>query len=136
MAGELSRFGAQRALDAATGRAAPATFTASIALCTTAPTDSALGTEYTATGYARQTFTPTAPSAADPPETHNSNLMTFGPFTAGTGATISHAEMMDVSSAGTALADMTAWWSLTVSRTPAVNDSLQVAIASGSLTAT
>lgn len=136
MAGEFSRAGAQRALDAVTGRAAPATYTAYIALCTAAPTDSTLGTEYAATGYARQIFTPTAPSAADPPETHNSNLLTFGPFTAGTGSAITHAMLMDLSSGGTALADMMAWWSLTTSRTPATNDSLQVAIAAGSLTST
>lgn len=136
MPGEFSRFGAQRALDAVTGRAAPVTYTAYIALCTTAPTDSALGTEYTATGYARQVWTPSVPSAADPPETHNTNTLTFGPFTAGTGATITHVMLMDLSSGGTALADMTCWWALTTSRTPAVNDSLQVAASGGTLTST
>jgi hypothetical protein len=135
MAGEMSRNGAQRALDAMSGRAAPGTYTSWLALCTTAPTDSTLGTEYAATGYARQSVGAWAvPTAADPPQTQNPSLLTYGPFTAGTGATISYMALMDAVSGGTALANMYAWWTATTAKTPALNDSAQVA--AGALTMT
>jgi hypothetical protein len=44
--------------------------------------------------------------------------------------------VMDAVSGGTALANMYAWWTLTTSKTPAVNDSAQVAIGNLSMTAT
>lgn len=106
-------------------------FSAYLALTTTAPTDNALGTEYAATGYARQAVAWTAPTAADPPVTQNTALITFGPFTAGTGSTIGYVELMDSLSGGTNL-NMYAWWTLTTAKTPAVNDS--ATIAAGALT--
>lgn len=137
MAGQFSRLGKQRALDAVTGRAQPATYTAEIVLCTSAPTDSTIGTEYGATGYARQTITFSAPTAADPPVTSNTALITFGPFTAGTGATITHAELV-FAAAGTIdpLTEMTGWWVLTTSKTPGVGDSATIAIGAFSLSFT
>lgn len=137
MAGQFSRLGKQRALDAVTGRAAPATYTGYIALCTTAPADSSTGTEYGATGYARQAVAFTSPTAADPPVTSNTALLTFGPFTAGTGATITHAELTDQSAGAiTATTQMYAWWSLTTSKTPANGDSATVAIGAATLSFT
>jgi hypothetical protein len=124
-----SRFGRQRALDAMTGRAQPATFSAEITLVTTAPTSSTIGAEYAATGMARQAVTFSAPTAADPPVTGNTALLTFGPFTAGTGAQITHAELV-VASAGTIdpLTEMTYWWTFTTPKTPGVGDSATIAI--------
>lgn len=104
-----------------------------IALTTTAPTDAALGTEYAATGYARQPVALTVPTAADPPQTQNSAQMTYGPFTAGTGGVIGYAELMDAASGGAAT-NMGAWWTLTSTRTPAVNDSVQIAAAALTMT--
>lgn len=128
MAGEFSRLGKQRGLDAADGRVSVSTFTPFIALNTSAPTDSTLGGEYTATGYARQSVAFSAPTAADPPVTSNSGGLTFGPFTTNTGATISYASLMDGVSGGTALANMYIWWTLTTAKTPAVGDSATVAV--------
>lgn len=128
MAGEFSRFGKGRGLDACDGRVSVSTYTPFIALNSTAPTDSTLGGEYTATGYARQSVAFSAPTAADPPVTSNSGGLTFGPFTANTGATLSYASLMDAVSGGTALANMSAWWTLTTPKTPANGDSATVAV--------
>jgi hypothetical protein len=133
MAGEFSRLGKQRGLDAADGRVSVSTFTPFVALNSTAPTDSTLGGEYTATGYARQSVAFSAPTAADPPVTSNSGGLTFGPFTANTGATLSYASLMDGVSGGTALANMYIWWTLTTPKTPATGDSATVAV--GAITA-
>jgi hypothetical protein len=97
----------------------------------TAPLDNALGSEYAATGYARQPMTWTAPTAADPPVTQNSALMTYGPMTAGTGATVASASQMDSLSGGTA-GNQSAWWTLSATKTPGTGDS--VTIAAGALT--
>jgi hypothetical protein len=84
MAGEFSTPGANVALDAATGRVTQTARTTYLALLTAAPTDaSTLATmaEVTTAGYARQAITWSAP-AGDPAETHNTNVLDFGPFTA------------------------------------------------------
>ena len=124
-----SRLGHQRALDAMTGRAQPATFSGEITLCTTAPTSSTIGTEYAATGMARQAVAFTAPTDADPPVTGNTALLTFGPFTAGTGAQITHAELV-TAGAGTIdpLAEFHYYWTLETPKTPGVGDSATIAI--------
>jgi hypothetical protein len=133
MAGQMSRLGKTRGLEAADGRVSVSTFTPFIALCSTAPTDSALGGEYTATGYARQSVAFSAPTAADPPVTSNSGGLTFGPFTANTGATLSYAMLMNAVSGGAATTDMYIWWTLTTPKTPANGDSATVAV--GAITA-
>jgi hypothetical protein len=82
--------------------------------------------EYGATGYSRQTVSWTAPTLISlVPATQNSGAMTFGPFTAGTGATVSHAAL--VSAASGTSGDLLAWWSLDTSRTPATNDAITIA---------
>src|SRR3984893_16377591 len=100
MAGEFSRLGKSRGLDACDGRVSVSTYTPFIALNSTAPTDSTLGGEYTATGYARQSVALSAPTAADPPVTSNSGGLTFGPFTANTGATRSSGSVLQRGSGG------------------------------------
>lgn len=132
MAGEFSDTGGKRALDAVTGRATATARTTYLALLTAAPSDATTDgtisvTEYAATGYSRQTVTWTTPAlnGSSIPESSNSGVLTFGPFTAGTGSTITHAAL--VSAASGTSGDMLAWWSLDTSRTPAVNDSVSVA---------
>ena len=98
------------------------------------PTDSAIATEYAATGYARQAIAWTVPTAADPPVSSNTALLTFGPFTAGTGSTISYAELTTQSSGAiTATQNMLAWWTLGTQKTPANGDTATIAIAGLSL---
>ena len=126
-AGEFSDAGADAALDFLTGRAAPwaAARNTFLSLCTTAPTDTALGTEVTTSGYARQDVDWTAPTG-DPSSTSNSGLVTFGPFTADP-PNITHCALMDAVSGGTA-SNMLMWWALDVAKDPAINESLQFAI--------
>jgi hypothetical protein len=99
-----------------------------LSLNTTAPTSHALGTEYGATGYARQPLTLTATTVADPPVSANNAIMTFGPMTAGTGGVITNGAIMDALSGGTA-DNMNAFYTWGTSKTPGVNDSVQVAAA-------
>jgi hypothetical protein len=102
-----------------------------LALLTAAPTDTNLTmaavTEYGATGYARQTIAWGSATAAEPSVISNSGTITFGPFTAGTGATVSHVAVCDASSGTTA--NIIGTVALTASRTPATGDSLQAAAA-------
>ena len=132
MAGQPSTPGANKMLDALTGRATQTAQTTYLALCTTAPTDSALGTELVAgNGYARQAVTWTAPSG-DPSSTENTALITFGPFTTDFG-NVTHLMLMDVSTGGTA-SNMLAYWTADVAKDPANGDS--ITIAAGALTMT
>jgi len=132
MAGQFSDTGAKRALDAVTGRATQTARTTYLALLTAAPSDATTDgtisiTEYGATGYSRQTVAWTAPAlnGSSIPESSNSGVITYGPFSAGTGATVTHAALVSAASGTTG--DMLAWWNLDTSRTPAVNDSISIA---------
>ena len=132
MAGQFSDTGSNSALDAVTGRATVTAATSYLALLTAAPSDTttpATMTEYAATGYARQAVTWSAPAlnGLSVPETSNSSTLTFGPFTAGTGATIAYAALVSSSSGTTG--NLLAYWTLDTSRTPSTNDSLQIAAA-------
>lgn len=135
MPGQPSRLGEQKGLDAMSGRAtvtAPANMY--LALCTTAPTDTALGTELTTpgtNGYSRQTVAWDATVAGDPSVIDNTSLITFGPFSADLGI-VTHIMLMDVSTGGTAAANMYYWWTADVSKDPANGDS--ITIAAGALT--
>jgi hypothetical protein len=131
MPGEFSQEGANRALDAVTGRATQTAGTRYLALCSTAPTDTALGTEIATAGYARQTIAWTAPSG-DPSSTQNTAVQTFGAFSADP-PNVTHAELFDVSSGGT-VANRVAWWALTTARDAASGDSIQVAAGGAVLT--
>jgi hypothetical protein len=135
--GQFSRLGKTRALNVVLGLSAPTTYSGYIALTTTAPTDSTIGTEYAATGYARQAVAWTSPTAADPPVSSNSGALTFGPFTAGTGSTISYGELTDQSAGAiTATTQMYAWWTFGTAKTPANGDSATIAIAALSMSFT
>lgn len=130
MPGEFSNFGSNRALDAVTGRATATSQTTYLALLTAAPTDTttlAGMSEYTATGYSRVSVSWSTPAlnGSGVPESANSGAITFGPFTAGTGATISHCALVDAASGTTG--NILAFWTLDTSRTPATNDSVQFA---------
>ncbi len=103
-----------------------------LALTTTAPTSHALGTEYTATGYARQQLQWTATTVADPPVTANGTVLTYGPMTAGTGSSVTNGAIMDASSGGTA-DNMYAFFTWGTAKTPGTNDSLQISAAALSL---
>jgi hypothetical protein len=96
----------------------------------TPPTDNGLGSEYAATGYARQPVTWSAPTAADPPVTANTTLLTWGPMSAGTGAVLHNLSLMDALSGGTA-ANQLAWWTLAADKTPGSGDSVTTAANTG-----
>ena len=133
MAGELSTVGSNIGLDGATGRATQTARTTYLALLSAAPTDAstlATMTELTTAGYARQSVTWTAPSG-DPAETHNSNIITFGPFTADP-PNVTHCALVSAASGTTG--DFIAWWTLTVARDAATGDSIQYAATALSLT--
>lgn len=135
MPGQPTTTGANKMLDALTGRATQTAQTVYLALATTAPTDSALGTELTTAGtngYNRQTVTFNAPSG-DPSSTSNTALITFGPFSADLGI-VSHLMLMDVSTAGTAT-NCLAYWTADVSKDPASGDSITIAIGALVMTA-
>ena len=135
MPGQPTTPGANKMLDALTGRATQTAQTTFLALCTTAPTDTALGAELTApttNGYSRQTITWTAPMG-DPSSTGNSALITFGPFTADLGI-VSHIMLMDVATAGVA-ANCLAYWTVDVVKDPANGDSITIAIGALVMTA-
>jgi hypothetical protein len=132
--GQFSRVGGGFALDIVTGRASPGARTMYLALLTALPADSAtIATlaETTMTGYARQVAAFTAPTAATPPSTQTSGVLTYGPVT-GAMATISHAAL--VSSASGTAGDFVALWALGTARTPIANDSLQAAAGAFTMT--
>lgn len=104
---------------------------------TIAPTDSTIGVECAYGGYSRQTAAFTVPTSADPPVTSTTAQLTYGPFTSGTGAQATYAELVDVASAAiVALTNMYAWWVLTTPKTPATGDSITVPLGSVSLSFT
>lgn len=137
MAGEISDAGALKALEGVMGKTTLTAATTYLALLTAAPSDTstvAQLTEYGATGYARvaPTWGTAALNGSNVPEIKNSAAITFGAFTAGTGAQITHCALV-TSASGTG-GEVRAWWSLTDARTPGANDSLEFAI--GALTMT
>jgi hypothetical protein len=101
MAG-LSVYGQQSVLNHITGKVAFAKPTAYIALCTTAPTDLAVGTEAAYTNYARVATAPAdwnSATAASPSVASNANIVSF-PTCGATGATITNFMLMDALTGG------------------------------------
>lgn len=130
---KISQYGNKQALEAIFRVSqSPAAGSVYVALLTATPTDTSLTmaavTEYAATGYARQVFGPGSATAAQPSVISNSGVITFGPFTAGTGATVTHVAICDHVSNSSA--NIIATIALTASRTPATGDSLQAAASS------
>lgn len=133
MTGEPTTVGAGIALDAQTGRATQTARTTYLAALTAAPTDaSTLATmaEITTSGYARQAVTWSAPTG-DPAETHNTNVITFGAFSADP-PNVTHVALVSASS-GTS-GDLIYYWLLANARDGISGDSLQVAVAALSMT--
>jgi hypothetical protein len=82
----------------------------------------------TASGYARQNYGPTVPTAASPSQIWNTALMTWGPFTSAPGTC--NWGICCTAVSGTA-ANTIAAFLLASSRTPAIGDSLQAAAGTG-----
>ena len=141
MAGEASRFGAGKMLDAMTGRATQTLQTTYLALLTVDATDAMNGstitelTVPTTNGYARQAVTWTAPTAADPSSTENTALITFGPFTSDLGIVIACC-LMESATGQTSGDEILAHWQLDADRDPANGDSITIAAGALTMTAT
>jgi hypothetical protein len=131
MAGAMTDAGADRALDAVTGRATATARTMYLDLRTSDPgrtgTPATAG-EYAATGYSRQTYTAAAPSTTgNNRKSGNTALLTFGPLTGANGSvSITHAAL--VSTASGTSGEMTYRWQFDTARSPAAGDSITVAI--------
>jgi hypothetical protein len=135
---QYARAQANEAIHRRTQSPATGTLYALLGTSATVPTDAAGTvaasgvTEYTATGYARQPITYGAATVATPSVIANSGALTFGPFTAGTGAIVRYILVVDASTGTTAnVVDVI---QLTSDRTPATGDSLQAAV--GAITST
>jgi len=128
--------GAQRYLDAITGRAAAAARTTYLAALTAAPTRTttlATMAEVAVAGYARQTYVPTAPTSADPPVTGLSTADTFGPFT-GDPPAITHLALVSASSGTTG--DLVGYWAVDTAKDVGIGDSVTVASGQATISAT
>jgi hypothetical protein len=124
---KLSNAGGDAAIKAAVG-IAPAG-NRYLALCTDAPTDSAVGTELATpgtSGYTRPLVAFAAPvDHAGARECVNSGSVVVGPLTAALGV-VTHVMLMDDAALDTA-AHMLAWAALDTARTPAIGDSVDFA---------
>lgn len=133
-AGQLMTFAEQEALNQVFRKlAGPAISSTYLALLTNAATGAVDNTwttmastaEYGATGYSRLVFGPTSPTAASPSVISNTGVLTFGPMTAGTGATVIWGMLTDVTGAGTGgTAKLICAFLLANTRLPLVGDSL------------
>lgn len=133
MTGEASTAGANIGLDAMTGRATQTARTTYLVLLTSAPSDTttlATMSELSATGYARQSVTWSAP-ASDPSESHNTNVTTFGAFSTDP-ANVTHLALVSASS-GT-VGDFIFFWTAASARDAASGDSISVAASGLSMT--
>ena len=136
MPGSTTVVGGQRALDAITGRAAPAARSMWIALLTAAPTRTttlATMSEVAVAGYARQAATYSAPTSADPPVTSLTTGLTWGPFT-GDPPNVTHAALVSASSGTTG--EISEYWTLDAAKDVGVNDSLTAAAGTCSISST
>lgn len=85
-------------------------------------------TEYGASGYARQVFGPTTPTAASPSVISNTSAVTFGPTTSSPGTTINWGMGTDATGAGSGTtAKLMCAFLVTTPRTPISGDSIQAA---------
>jgi hypothetical protein len=140
-AGQLFQYAEQQALNAVFLKVqSPAAAATYMAISTSAASGVLNSTETTmaggsineyatATGYARQSYGPTAPTAASPSQLWNTAQLTWGPFTSAPG-TAQWGIACDLVS-GTAAHTIAAFL-LASSRTPAIGDSLQAAAGTGS----
>lgn len=133
--GKLSRYASAQALEAVHRRTqspAAGNVYGLLGTSATVPTDNGTTiaesgvTEYTATGYSRQIVAFGAATVATPSVMSNSGTVTWGPFTAGTGAIVRYLLIVDSASGAGNVIDVI---QLTADRTPATGDSLQAAAA-------
>jgi hypothetical protein len=87
-----------------------------------------IGEYATASGYARQSYGPTTPTAASPSQIWNTAQLTWGPFTSAPGTCVWG--ICCTLASGTTAATIAAFL-LASSRTPAIGDSLQAAAGTG-----
>jgi hypothetical protein len=133
-AGQIMQYGEKQALEAIFLKTqSPAAAATYLHLCTNAASGSmdntwvlvSSATVYGATGYSPQSYGPTVASSASPSVLSNTAIITFGPFSSGTGATIVWGAVG--SSATPASANYIASFLLGTARTPINGDSLQAA---------
>lgn len=135
MAGSASDTYENNILDAILGAGFTKDTTVYAAACTSAPTDSALGTEPSGNGYTRVAITNNTtnwPAAASGSKS-NGVAITF-PTATGSWGTVTHWMLMNHAT-GTAGSNLIAWGSLTTSRSPGTGDTPQFAIGALVLTA-
>jgi hypothetical protein len=136
-AGQLMTFAEQEALAQVFRKTnGPTTSSTYLALLTNAASGAVDNTwttmtsvaEYGATGYARLVFGPTTPTVASPSVISNTGVLTFGPMTAGTGATVIWGMLTDATGSGTGTtAKLICAFLLLNTRLPLVGDSLSAA---------
>jgi hypothetical protein len=136
-AGQLMTFAEQEALAQCFRKTqGPAISSAYLALLTNATSGSvdniwttmASGSEYGATGYTRQVFGPTTPTAASPSVISNTATITWGPTSSSPGTTINWGMLTDATGGGTgATAKDICAFLVTTPRTPISGDSIQAA---------
>lgn len=128
---QMTNYLENKLLDHTLGKAAyTMPTTVYLALFTADPTEtgSIAGEVPTGVGYSRQAITTTMSVAASG-SSANSGAITFGPAT-GSWGTVSHVGIMDASTAG----NMLLYGALSVSKTIASGDSLQIAASQLSIT--
>jgi hypothetical protein len=137
MSGQLTQFGANRAVQAGVGTAVSAAAGCYLALTTGVaanPDTATLATwaalEIGTAGYARQAVTWT-PVSGDPSSVGNWTELTFGPFSADP-PEVTHAFICDVTSGSTG--NVMAYWELTTARDVGIGAKLRVNL--GDLTMT
>lgn len=136
MPGSASDTYENNILDAILGQGFTKDATVYVAGCTSAPSDSAVGTEPSGNGYARVAVTNNAtnwPNASGGSKSNGIAITFPTVVTAGWG-TLTHWMIMNHAS-GTAASNIVAWGSLTTSRSPGVGDTPQFGVGALVLTA-
>jgi hypothetical protein len=135
MSGELTQFGANRAVVAGVGKAQAATSAMYVALATALPAGpdtatlaSFVANEITTGGYSRQVVDWTSPTG-DPSKVANDDIILFGEFSADP-PEVGYAFLTDTSIGD--LGNVMAYWTLDTPRDAATGDYIR--FASGELT--
>jgi hypothetical protein len=135
MSGELTQFGANRAVVAGVGKAVSATAAMYVALATALPAGpdtatlaSFVANEITTGGYSRQVVGWGSPSG-DPSEVANDDIILFGAFS-GNPPEVGYAFLTDTSIGDSG--NVMAYWTLDTARDAAIGDYIR--FATGELT--
>lgn len=131
MAGELTQYGANRAVTAGVGKGVSAVAAMYVALATAQPAspDTAslatfAGNELTTAGYSRQAVDWSGPTG-DPSEMANDGVLLFGEFTADP-PEVTHCFLTDTSTGTTG--NVLAYWTLDTPRNASSGDYLRFAV--------